>query len=119
MEIKLFDSELKVMEVLWKEGDIPAKKVADTLKQELGWTLQTTYTILKRCIAKGAIERTEPHFICRALIPKEQVQEYEAVELINKVFDGSPNLLVASLLNRKILAPEEIAELKRMLSEWE
>jgi len=119
METKLFDSELKVMEVLWKEGDVPAKKVADTLKQELGWTLQTTYTIIKRCIAKGAIERTEPHFICRALIPKEQVQEYEAVELINKVFDGSPNLLVASLLNRKILTPEEIAELRQMLSEWE
>jgi len=119
MEIKLFDSELKVMEILWKEGDLPAKKVADTLKKELGWTPQTTYTLIKRCIGKGAIERSEPHFICHALIPKEQVQEYEAKELINKVFDGSPNLLVASLLNRNIMKPEEITELKKMLSEWE
>lgn len=119
MEIKLFDSELKVMEILWKEGDVPAKKLADTLKQTVGWTSPTTYTIIKRCIAKGAIERTDPHFICRALIPKEQVQEYEAAELINKVFDGSPSLLVASILNKRILTPEEIAELKRMLSEWE
>jgi len=119
MDIKLFDSERKVMEVLWREGELPARQVADTLRRELGWTLQTTYTILRRCIAKGAIERREPHFICRALIPREQVQEYEAVELINRVFDGSPGLLVASLLNRKILSPEEIAELKKMLSEWE
>ena len=27
--IKLFDSELKVMDVLWKDGDVPAKYVAD------------------------------------------------------------------------------------------
>lgn len=119
MDIKLFDSELKVMEVLWREGELPAKKVADTLKREVGWTLQTTYTIIKRCIAKGAIHRTDPHFICHALIPKEQVQEYEAVELINKVFDGSPSLLVASLLNGRIMKPEEIAELKKMVNEWE
>ena len=117
MDVKLFDSELKVMEVLWREGDVPAKKVADTLKRELGWTLQTTYTILKRCITKGAIERTNPHFICHALIPKEQVQEYETTELINKVFDGSADLLFASILHRKTLTPEEIARLKQIVNE--
>ena len=35
--IKLFDSELKVMDILWKEGIVPAKYVADRLTQELGW----------------------------------------------------------------------------------
>ena len=29
MNIKLFDSEIKVMEVLWKEGDLTAKQLAD------------------------------------------------------------------------------------------
>ena len=38
MDIKLFDSELKVMEVLWREGDTPAKDVAKVLTGELGWT---------------------------------------------------------------------------------
>ena len=33
--IKLFDSELKVMDVLWKDGDVPAKYVADTLNREV------------------------------------------------------------------------------------
>ena len=28
MDIKLFDSELKVMDVLWREGDTPAKEIA-------------------------------------------------------------------------------------------
>ena len=54
--IKLFDSELKVMDVLWKDGDVPAKYVADTLNREVGWNKNTTYTLIKRCINKGAIE---------------------------------------------------------------
>lgn len=115
MEIKLFDSELKVMNVLWTEGDTSAKKISDTLKQQVGWNMNTTYTLIKRCIAKGAIERSEPNFMCHALIPKEQVQEQETTELINKVFDGSIDLLFASLLNRKKLSSEEIERLSQIV----
>ncbi|MEA4847489.1 MAG: BlaI/MecI/CopY family transcriptional regulator [Clostridiaceae bacterium] len=119
MEIKLFDSELKVMDVLWKEGDMTAKKISDILKERVGWNMNTTYTLIKRCIAKGAIERREPNFICHALIPKEQVQEQETTELINKVFDGSADLLFASLLNRKNLSAEEIERLKQLVNNLE
>ncbi|GBF34843.1 beta-lactamase repressor [Desulfocucumis palustris] len=115
MEIKLFDSELKVMDVLWKEGDMTAKKISDILKERVGWNMNTTYTLIKRCIAKGAIERGEPNFLCHALIPKEQVQEQETTELINKVFDGSADLLFASLLNRKNLSAGEIERLKKIV----
>lgn len=117
MEIKLFDSELKVMDVLWKEGDITAKKISDILKEQVGWNMNTTYTLIKRCIGKGAIERREPNFVCHALIPKEQVQEQETTELINKVFDGSADLLFASLLNRKNLSAKEIEKLKRLVNQ--
>jgi Predicted transcriptional regulator len=116
MEIKLFDSELKVMDVLWKEGDITAKKISDILKEQVGWNMNTTYTLIKRCIGKGAIERREPNFLCHALIPKEQVQEQETMELINKVFDGSADLLFASLLNRKDLSADEIERLKQIVN---
>ena len=63
MDIKLFDSELKVMCVLWNEGDTTAKHISDVLKKEIGWNMNTTYTLIKRCIKKGAIERSEPKFI--------------------------------------------------------
>jgi BlaI family transcriptional regulator, penicillinase repressor len=116
MEIKLFDSELKVMDVLWKEGDITAKKISDILKEQVGWNMNTTYTLIKRCIGKGAIERREPNFLCHALIPKEQVQEQETMELINKVFDGSADLLFASLLNKKHLSADEIERLKQIVN---
>lgn len=47
MEIKLFDSELKVMDVLWKQGDAPAREIARVLTDELGWNVNTTYTLIK------------------------------------------------------------------------
>ncbi len=119
MEIKLFDSELKIMDVLWKEGDTTAKRISDILKEQVGWNMNTTYTLIKRCIGKGAIERREPNFLCHALIPKEQVQERETTELINKVFDGSADLLFASLLNRKNLSSEEIEKLKQLVNHLE
>lgn len=37
MEIKLFDSELKVMEVLWKRGSLTAGQISKILKEEIGW----------------------------------------------------------------------------------
>lgn len=116
MEIKLFDSELKVMDVLWKEGDTTAKQISDILKEQVGWNMNTTYTLIKRCIGKGAIERQEPNFMCHALVAKEQVQEQETTELINKVFDGSADLLFASLLNRKNLSVKEIERLKQLVN---
>ena len=119
MDIKLFDSELKVMHVLWKEGDVTAKHIADVLQAETGWNKNTTYTLIKRCMKKGAIERSEPHFMCHALIPKEAVQEAETDELINKVFDGCADKLFASLLGTKKLSADQIDRLKQIVRELE
>lgn len=119
MEGKLFDSELKVMDVLWKEGDTTAKRIAEILKEDTGWNVNTTYTLIKRCIKKGAIERTEPNFMCHALIPKEEVQEAETNELIDKIYDGSADKLFAALLGRKKLSAEQIEELKKIVGEME
>ena len=119
MDIKLFDSELKIMGVLWKEGDTTAKHISDVLKEETGWNMNTTYTLIKRCIRKGAIERREPNFMCHALIPKEAVQEAETNELIDKIFDGSADKLFASLLGRKKLTAKQIEDLRRIVGELE
>ena len=120
MELKLFDSERKVMEVLWDAAqDLPAREVARRLEQSVGWNKNTTYTVIKKCMAKGAIERSEPNFMCHALIPKEVVQEAEAEELIGKLFDGSPDKLFAALLDNQKLSREQIENLRRMVAELE
>ena len=119
MDIKLYDSELKVLDVLWKEGETTAKRISEILNEEIGWNRNTTYTLIKRCIEKGAIERSEPNFVCRALIPKEKVQEAETNELINKIYDGSADKLFAALLGRKKLSADQINKLKDIVGELE
>lgn len=117
MAVKLFDSELKVMDVLWKEGDLPAKQISNILNEAIGWNMNTTYTVIKKCIAKGAVERREPNFLCHALIEKSVVQAAETEELLHKLFDSSPDLLFASLLGRQRLSKTQIDNLRRMVSE--
>lgn len=119
MDAKLFDSELKVMDVLWREGDQPARRIADALEKEAGWNVNTTYTLIKRCMKKGAIQRTDPGFQCHALVPKEAVQAAETDELVGKLFDGSVDKLFASLLGRKKLTAEQIQQLRDIVGELE
>ena len=119
MDNKLVDSELKIMNVLWNEGDCSARHIAEVLTNEYGWNINTTYTLIKRCIKKGAVERSEPNFMCHAIIPKEEVQEAETNELINKIYDGCAEKLFAALLGRKKLSAEQIERLKQIVDQWE
>ena len=119
MEAKLFDSELKVMEVLWREGDTPARQVAAILTEEVGWNVNTTYTLIKRCIKKGAIRRSEPGFLCHALVPREEVQAAETDALIDRLYGGSAEHLFAALLDRKRLSPEQLRHLRALVEEAE
>lgn len=119
MAAKLSSSELKVMGVLWRDGDTTAKRIFEILKGEVGWSMNTTYTLIKRCISKGAIQRSEPNFMCHALVTKEEVQKAETNDLINKVYDGRSDKLFAALLGRERLSTEQIERLKQIVKNWE
>lgn len=119
MSVKLFDSELKVMDVLWRTGDRTAREIALILGEETGWNTNTTYTVIKKCIAKGAVQRSEPGFLCHALISKTEVQAAETEALIGKLFDGSPDLLFASLLDSKKLTGEQLERLRHLVNALE
>lgn len=118
IENKLVDSELKVMNVIWQLGEPTARQVADILQTEVGWNVNTTYTLIKRCIQKGAVQRLEPHFVCRPLVSKQSVQAAETNNLINKIFDGSEEKLFAALLGRRSMNAAQIEQLKQLVEEW-
>lgn len=119
MEEKLFDSEREVMEVIWEEDGITAREVARILSEKTGWNKNTTYTVIKKCIRKGWVERREPGFMCHALISREQARRNDTEEFVNRVFGGSVPLLFSALLSEKKMSKEEIAHLKQMIDEME
>lgn len=112
---RLFDSELRVLQVLWEHGDLPAREVAAILSQQVGWGKTTTYTVIKKCLTKGVVQRIEPNFICRALLTQEQAGRQEADALIDRLYQGRADRLVASLLGGDKLSADEIAGLRRLI----
>lgn len=115
MEEKLFDSEAKVMQILWDRGAISAKEVSLIAADTIGWNKNTTYTILKKLEAKGFIRRDDPGFICTPLVSRKQMQKTEATSLVQKVFGGSRQALFSALLTDEPLTEKEIQELRKLI----
>lgn len=115
MQEKLFDSEAKVMEILWERGALSAKEISVIAAETIGWNKNTTYTIIKKLEAKGFIRRDEPGFICTPLVTQEQVQKTEAESLLKKFFGGSRKALFSALLEDEELSEAEREELKKLI----
>jgi predicted transcriptional regulator len=117
MNSKLFDSELKVMEVLWEQGNTPARDIVDILTERIGWNKNTTYTVIKKCIDKGAIEREEPGFLCKPLVTRDEVQQSETEQLIDKMFGGSSELFFSAFLKNQGISEDEAKRLSKLIKE--
>ena len=114
--MRLFDSEIKVMEIVWQNEPISAKQISLIANTEIGWNKNTTYTIINKLLEKGYISRDEPGFICTSLIKKENVQKSEANELIRKLFNGSKKALFSALIEDETLSESEIDELRDLIN---
>lgn len=118
MSEKLFDSEAKVMEIIWEKGPLSAKEISLIASESIGWNKNTTYTVIKKLEAKGFIRRDEPGFICTPLVTKEQMQKQETESLINKFYGGSKRALFSALLDKEDLTDEQVEELQRLIDKW-
>ena len=115
MTDKLFDSEAKIMEIIWSKSPISAKEISLISAETIGWNKNTTYTVIKKLEAKGFIRREDPGFICTPLISRDQVQKAEAESLLKKGFKGSRKALFSALIENEPLSADEIDELRKLI----
>ena len=116
--IRLHEGELNVMELLWSNKELAAKDIAKIIKEYIGWEKNTTYTVIKRLIDKGAIVREDSGFICSSLISKAATQEIETQALLDKLYNGSLSNFIATYLAAKELTSADIAELKKLVNKY-
>jgi len=116
-EIRLHEGELNVMELLWSNKALAARDISKIIKEYIGWEKNTTYTVIKRLIDKGAIKREDPGFICRAAISKRAVQNIETKVLLNKLYNGSLCTFLNEYLKIQDLSRSELMELERIVAE--
>ena len=105
------------MELLWENEPVSAKELSLLADERIGWNKNTTYTVIKKLISKGAVKREEPKFICSSLINREDVRKQETKSLLNKLFNGSKKALFSALIDDENLTKEDIDGMKRMLEE--
>ena len=117
MKEKLFDSEAKVMEIIWEKGPISAKEISLIAARSIGWNKNTTYTVIKRLEEKGFIRRSDPGYICTALISQQEVRKKEANSLLHTMFGGSRKALFSTLLENETLSEDEIKTLKDLIEQ--
>ena len=121
MDRQIYASDWKVLECLWEESPQTLMQLVRTRSREVGWSKSTVATMVKRMEAKGLL-RFEEGEKARRIYPaltREEASSAETNTLINKVFHGSPGLLMASLIGQSTLTKEEIDGLYAMLRKAE
>ena len=116
---KISDSELELMDVLWRAGEpMPIAAIRTELEKRRDWDSSTVKTLLRRLCEKGAVE-LERRGMYRAVITQAQYGRWSARHLVDQVFNGSAKKLVASLLSDGQLSQAEIAELSALFHQEE
>ena len=114
-KVKLFEGELKLMELVWENEGATAKDLTILAADKIGWNKNTTYTVIKKLVAKDAIKRDEPGFICRSLIGREEVGREEVKTVLHSFFGGSVKAMFSSFIAEGALSDEESEELRQMI----
>ncbi len=116
-ELALGDRELDIMAILWETGSGTVTEVREKLPADLAYT--TVLTILRKLETKGFLRREEEGKGHRYFprIAQHAAQRSALGRMIDKLFAGSPELLVSHLVDEHGLSPEEIARLRRRLAE--
>ena len=115
-EIRLHEGELNVMELLWSNKVLAAKDISKIIKEYIGWEKNTTYTVIKRLIDKGAVQREDPGFLCSAKVTKREIQNIETKALLKKMFNGSLSTFITDYLDYQTLTTSQIIELQRIIN---
>ena len=117
MEIpKIFESEYRFFLILWEHEPINSTKLVALCKEQLGWSKATTYTVIRRLAERGVLKNENA--MVTALVSKEQVQESELEQLVERTFEGSVPSFIAAFSRSKMLTDEEIEQLQDLIDHY-
>ncbi len=116
MTPKVFESEYKFCLILWENEPIKSTDLAKLCDKQLGWKKATTYTVIKRLSERGVLKNEEA--IVTSLVTKEEVQQAQMDELLERTFEGSMPAFIAAFAKRQKLSDEEIKKLQDMIDSY-
>lgn len=120
--INISDAEWEVMRVLWSAGEaVTANQVVLALADRKQWNPRTVKTLLNRLTTKGALKfeaRGKTYWYSPA-VGQEECARRESRSFLARVFGGDSGAMLVHFVKNTSLTPQEVAELKRILSSKE
>jgi predicted transcriptional regulator len=121
MKVKPTNSELEILQIIWKHGSATVREVNEQLSQEKGSDIgyTTTLKLMQIMHEKGILEREtgcRTH-VYKALVSQSKTSQTMLDSLIENVFNGSAAQLVMQALSNKRSSKEEIEMIKKYLDE--
>jgi predicted transcriptional regulator len=115
-ELVLFEAEKKLMEIIWQVAPIESGKLVKIAGDSINWNKSTTYTVLRKLVAKGFVKNEDS--VVSVLIPKEKVLISESNQIVEESFSGSlPKFVAAFFGNKKTLSDEDADALMKLIKE--
>jgi predicted transcriptional regulator len=115
--IKPTESELEILQILWKKGNASVREVHEELlvTKEAGYT--TTLKLMQIMHEKGLVKRDDSikTHIYQPAVSKEKTQKHLLNKMIDTLFGGSPGELVMQALGNHKASAEELEEIQKML----
>lgn len=113
--IKLADSELKFMNLIWEVAPINSTELVKLAEERLGWKKSTIYTVVRRLTKKQILKSEKA--IVSYLIEKEAIQQLKGEEVLGKIYEGSIGVFLSAFLSKTKITQKEADELKEMIDE--
>ena len=112
------EAELAILQVLWARDACTVREVHDVLHLGDGSGYTTALKMLQVMHGKGLVVRDDSQraHVYRAAVSKERTQKRFLVDIVQRVFDGSPSQLVLHALGSQRTSPEELREIRTLLN---
>jgi len=114
---KVFESEYRFLQILWEHEPVGSTRLVKLCREGLGWSKATTYTVIRRLSERGVVQNENA--VVTALVSREQVQEAQIDELVERTFGGSVPQFVAAFTRRENLSREDVEQIRQMLDQYE
>ena len=115
------DAELEILTVLWSRGPSTVREVHETIVQRKPAQYTTVLKLLQIMANKGLVRRDKKERAHRyeASRPREWTQRQLAGDLLQRAFAGSATSLLVGALSARKASKDELAEIRRLLEEYE
>lgn len=115
------DAELAILRVLWQRGPSTVREVLEEMSRDRPTGYTTVLKMLQIMTEKGLVRRDESErtHIYEARLTEEQTQQQLVGDLLDRAFGGSAQKMVMQALAARQSSPEELAQIRRLLSDME